>query len=129
MAKSETSVAEKPTVEALLQRVEELEAREKNHWKIVENFLARFGEYYNVEGIGAFFIVDKFVNSGVNGVALTPQQGLIEQFGLPIKTSKPERQTDRPCFVPLIIPELKPKEEIEEFSSETAVGDNSKAIG
>lgn len=122
MAKHETPVAEKATVEQLLARVEELEAREQNHWDVIQNFLAKFGTYYNTEGVGAFFIVDRFTNGGVNGVAITPQQGLVEQFGLLIKTKRPELQTERPCFVPEIIPELKIVSESDDG------GDNPQAV-
>lgn len=130
MAKHDTPVAEKPTVEELLARVEELELREKKHWKIIENFLAKFGTYYNSEGGAAFFVVDKYVNAGANGVGLTPQQGLVEQFGLRIHMQTEDEKKGKvktlgPCFVPQIIPEIEP---VETFSPETAGGDNPQTV-
>lgn len=115
-------------VDTKADRVTELEtklARFEKRWKAMENFLSRVGTYYNTIGDGAIFFVDKLTNSGANGVALTPNQGLIEHFSLPMKLDERTEQERKsgvkiigPCWVPEIIPEAA-EEIIELFDSES----------
>lgn len=130
MAKHD-AVAE-PKESALERELSERIAFLEGKWKIVENFLSSFGTYYNSEGRPARFIIDRFVNDGANGVALTPNQGLVEHFALPMhiddRTDKQKKEGVKiigPCWVPEIIPEAA-KEAVEEFGAD---GDTSKAIG
>lgn len=112
-------------VKDLRSELVEQKALGAKRWQKVENFLAKFGTYYNSAGQKALFIVNQLVNSGANGIALTPWQGLIEQFALPIKTAKKGENIVGPCWVPEITPECL-EEEIELFDAPgEPVGANS----
>lgn len=112
-------------IEDLRQQISELKDLGAKRWRKVENFLAKFGTYYNSAGQTALFIVNQLTNSGANGIALTPWQGLIEQFALPIKAAKKGEHVIGPCWVPEITPECL-EEEIELFDAPgEPVGANS----
>lgn len=119
-------------IEDLRKQVESLRTREAKHWKMTENFLSKFGTYYDTtRKQQALFVVGQFTNGGgVNGLALTPQQGMIEQFALPMFLSLETREAKEcksPCMVPFLIPEeAQEKIEVELFGAEND-GTDSKA--
>lgn len=111
-------------LESLRTEVESLRAREAKHWKVTENFLSKFATYYDSSRQqSALFIIGQFVNGGgVNGLALTPQQGLIEQFALPICWSKDSDDAQKllgksPIVVPVHLPEVL-ETKVEEFGAD-----------
>jgi hypothetical protein len=114
----------------LQKQVERLTAREAKHWKITENFLSKFGTYYDTtRQQQALFIIGQFTRGGVNGLALTPQQGMIEQFDLPMRLSvKDGERITGPIMIPVIIPEQAEEELIELFEAGADDGTDNKAV-
>lgn len=118
MAKGSSPVAEPnelSVIEALEKRIDKIERKCKRY----EDIFALFGRYYNTEGVGSFFILDAILQGGASGVALSPRQGLVEQFSLPIKAARPDSERERPCLVPLFIPEAA-EEALELFDADGA---------
>jgi len=103
--------------------VRDLKTREKKHWAKSESFMSKFGTYYNRAGQHAMFIVHSLTTGGANGIALTPNQGAIEEFALEIKIPKDGEKVIGPCWVPEIIPE-KVAPEVELFTSVANGTDN-----
>lgn len=102
--------------------LEKFRLREAAHWHITEDFLAKFGSYYNIEGSYAgMFILHSLLNTGAYGIALSPQQGLIEDLVLPIRTKQEPREA---CMIPIVIPNK--TEVLEAFDAEPVkVGANT----
>jgi hypothetical protein len=94
-----TTTAEHKEVAHLQKEIDELR-------KQLEDFMAKFGTHYNSEGYASLFVVDELTRDGANGLALTARQGVIEQFGLPLKLKKKEadEKKEGPYWVPMIIP-------------------------
>ncbi len=118
------------TVISMQAEIDSLQAKDRSHWKVIQDFLAKFGTYYNTDGHGSLFIVDRLVNGGgANGVAITPNQGMIEQFALPTKIPAKGEKIVGPCWVPVFIPEIAKEEAVELFDvSEQSSGANIKAV-
>lgn len=103
--------------ESLERRIEELEAQRKRDREVLENFIAKFGTYYNSANRPSLFIVDRLVKDGADGLVQSAQQGVFERFSVPIK-AKPLRDEDvRPTeyWVPLLIPERTEEAVVELF--------------
>lgn len=106
----------------------ELDKSEKR-WKSIQDFLAKFGAYYNVEGnYAGMFILHQILNGTKDqgvlayGVALSPRQGLIDDLMLPIRL---KQEKGEPCMIPVSIPD-KTEELLENFDAEPmAVGANT----
>lgn len=111
-------------------KLAELEAREAKHFKKLENFLSKFGTYYDSTGAqSSLFVVNEFVTGGANGLALTARQGVIEEFALPLALTREDgKKLKSPFWVPEIIPE-QTEDAIELFDvAEPSVGPDNKAI-
>lgn len=117
-------------IEALEEKVAELAEREAKHFKRIENFLAKFGTYFDSTGRqSSLFVVNEFVTGGANGLALTARQGVIEEFALPLALSREDGlKFNSPFWVPEIIPEQTAEDAVELFGAEEPVsGADNKA--